>query len=152
MGKRRYVHYGFGEGLVRDACLGERVSGTFRVGAGAIADEPRGERVHQRGLDLHLGDLLPAAHRMPRRARPAGGILLFARDATGVGGDGDVQRRRAMVPRRRVRQTEREVVRETVACDRGRARQPRLRLVEEKETMRRKRMIRCCRWKEETSA
>ena len=75
-----------------------RVSGTLRVGAGAIADEPRGERVHQRGLDLHAqGDLLPrraphaAARRGPGGRRPSSSR---ARRHPACARNGDVQRRR----------------------------------------------------------
>ena len=90
-----------------------RVSGTLRVGAGAIADEPRGERVHQRGLDLHAqGDLLSrraphaAARRGPGGRHPSSSR---ARRHRACARDGDVQRRRrhgsrdGAMPRNRTR-------------------------------------------------
>ncbi len=87
---------GFG---CRDAAVSRRrVSGTLRVGAGAIADEPRGERVHQRGLDLHAqGDLLSrraphaAARRGPGGRHPSSSR---ARRHRACARDRDVQRRR----------------------------------------------------------
>ena len=63
-----------------------------------IADVPRGERVHQRGLDLHAqGDLLPrraphaAARREPDGRHAASSRARARRDRAR---DGDVQRRR----------------------------------------------------------
>ena len=102
---------GFG---CRDAAVSRRrVSGTLRVGAGAIADEPRGERVHQRGLDLHAqGDLLSrraphaAARRGPGGRHPSSSR---ARRHRACARDGDVQRRRrhgsrdGAMPRNRTR-------------------------------------------------
>lgn len=68
------------------------------MGPSAIADVPRGERVHQRGLDLHAqGDLLPrraphaAARREPDGRHAASSRARGRRDRAR---DGDVQRRR----------------------------------------------------------
>ena len=70
----------------------------LRVGPSLIADVPRGERVHQRGLDLHAqGDLLPrraphaAARREPDGRHAASSRARARRDRAR---DGDVQRRR----------------------------------------------------------
>ena len=70
----------------------------LRVGPSLIADVPRGERVHQRGLDLHAqGDLLTrraphaAARREPDGRHAASSRARARRDRAR---DGDVQRRR----------------------------------------------------------
>ena len=129
---------GFG---CRDAAVSRRrVSGTLRVGAGAIADEPRGERVHQRGLDLHAqGDLLSrraphaAARRGPGGRHPSSSR---ARRHRACARDGDVQRRRrhgsrdgAMPPNRTRGSFARRSSLRPRACATATAR---LRLVEEK--------------------
>ena len=86
--------------MMRLVASAERSARPFelRVGPSLIADVPRGERVHQRGLDLHAqGDLLPrraphaAARREPDGRHAASSRARARRDRAR---DGDVQRRR----------------------------------------------------------